>query len=220
MTQSYELPSDIELDDEILLALEELISQEETIIESDVERKQELEDGIFVNKLEFSERITKKLVKLMDELSLDESDFDHIDKLEVKIDEDYRFILPSEINLFCLTKSGLYKQVYLLGGTEEFFPYGVSVDANTNQVIVRMRPLFVSSGKFFDFYLPFEDDKAPTVGKYHVVEKEVQEFISELFALDYNYLTRKIRQLMDEYSRECRYVAIKNNYQDKGLEVW
>jgi hypothetical protein len=220
MTKSYELPDEVELDDEILLALEGFISQEETIIEGDKERKQKLEDDIFVNKMEFSEQVTKKIVRLMDELDLDEDSFAKFDDMETsKIDEEYRFHLSSEITLFSLTQSGLYKQVFLLGGTEEFFPYSVSVDANTNQVIVRMRPLFATIGKFFDFFLPFEDDK-PSAGKHHVVEMEVKAFISELFTLEYNRLTLKIRQLTDEYNRECEYVAIKNNYQDKGLEVW
>ena len=220
MTKSYELPDEVELDDEILLALEGFISQEETIIEDDKERKQKLEDDIFVSKMEFSEQVTKKIVRLMDELDLDEDSFAKFDDMETsKVDEEYRFHLSSEITLFSLTQSGLYKQVFLLGGTEEFFPYSVSVDANTNQVIVRMRPLFATIGKFFDFFLPFEDDK-PSAGKHHVVEMEVKGFISELFTLEYNRLTLKIRQLTDEYNRECEYVAIKNNYQDKGLEVW
>lgn len=220
MTQNNELSGDIVLDDELLLELEQFISQDSTIMEDDQERKQKLEDDIFVAKLAFAEQVTKKIVKLTDELGLDELLFAKPNQLDSLIDEEYRFALNSEITLFCLTESGLYRQLNLLGGTEEFFPHDVSVDANSNQVIVRMRPMFNTIGKYFDFGLPFADDETKIKGKPHPVDREVTNFISGLFSIEFNQLSRSIRHSLDEYNREVEYLTIKKNYQDKGVEAW
>lgn len=227
MTQNYE---HLELDEDDLSFMEEILKEELTIIkeeknEDDLECK--LENDLYVIKVDFAERVTRQIVQLSNDLRVDDKTFESSSFTSLAIKDRavdaYAFIPPEDIQIFCCNWNDIYMPTTILGGVHSFFPHMVTVDARTNRIIVRMRPLTTSVGKFFDFFLVteeeiFADNSASKAQKR--TDMALRDYFQDFFEGEYNKMSLKVRKAWGEYNRSVAIENIAKNYKEKGIDVW